>query len=232
MHDWKQLFSFRFNISAPVFPATEVSVTTLNSKKETTKGVFWNADHNNISIFSAIILPVFYNVLSEIPIESIDFYVSKQERASWISKVPWLPAKSQMSVAATARQSSGHKQPPVFVSSDQTSLTFALFYDKNSSFNCFQAVLMQNGRIRAVHAHPKQPWAVEVRDNAFLSLVFYRLPFPQQIISLSIYPVSGKRLGLLQNEGLVSFLIFRGLLKLRPSTEYDPSSFDLPEISY
>lgn len=129
-----------------------------------------------------------------------------------------------------ARTSNSNTKAPLVIGSDKNYIRVACFSDKNSNFNCHQLVIMQTGRIRAVHADPIKPWAQEINGQAWLSLIFYQIPLPGRILSVAIYPVNQLRSALVDNDDYVKELIAQGLLKLRPDAVIDPYSFDFPDL--
>jgi hypothetical protein len=65
---------------------------------------------------------------------------------------------------------------------------------------------------------------------SWLSQIFYQLPLPDRVLSLSIFPLDNIRASLFEDHGYVEGLLARKVLKRRSDLEVDPFSFDFPEL--
>jgi hypothetical protein len=89
---------------------------------------------------------------------------------------------------------------------------------------------MTNSRLRGVHADGDKPWAQEVNAMAWVSIIFYQLPIPGRIMSLSVFPYQSTRISLFEDHNFSEELMAKKLLTRRPDLDIDPFVFDFPEL--
>lgn len=209
IHDWELVFFAKIPISAPVFPLAEINFLNANFKTPPGKDIFWISDHSFLGHF-------FEGFIKAIP--------------GWPAKMNWHLVSQAKSVLQMAREHSAKPESPLIMGSDKNFLKIAFFSDANSDYNCHQLVVMQNSRIRGVLTDKKKPWAQELNGMAWFSLIFYQLPYPDRVLSFSIFPYNFTRVSLFEDHGYVESLLAQKLLKRRPDLEVDPFVFDFPEL--
>lgn len=230
IHDWKSVFHRKLELSSPIFPIAEASAAWRSIPEGPDSSVIWISKHSVFSYLSSAFVPVFFQLMSALNRSSHIFLTPVNLHSFWLDHIPWLALSSTDSVASLAHQKADKSFSPIIIGSDKNFLRIALFVDANSDNRCFQLVIMQQGRIRLVHANPAKPWAQELQASAFISIIFYELPLPERIMSLSLYPIAEHRAFLIDSEPLILRLLEGGALKSRPPSDYDPSSFELPEF--
>lgn len=209
LHDWQPLFNVRIPVSAPFLPLAELDAICDRIPKNSIEKVIWVANHTFLSRFSLAFLELIPN----------------QE-----ARLPWQAVLPQASVLEMARKGSDKAKTPLIIGSDQNQLQIVLFVDHNADNHCFQLVLLQTSRIRAVYANPQNPWAQESRGLSWLSVVFYQMPLPGRILSLAIFPIYQTRNALIDNHELAEQLLKENRLLRRPEQVFDPYTFDFPDI--
>jgi len=209
LHDWQLFFHLRIPVSAPFLPLAELDAIFDKIPRNRTKRVIWVADHHLLSSLSLAFMHFLPN---------------------WEAHLPWHAAAQNASIIELAKEKRNEPETPLIIGSDQNQLQIAFFVDKNSRNRCFQLVLMQSSRIRAIHADPQKPWAQESRNRSWFSVVFYQLPLPGRILSLAIYPIYQSRRAFIDNHEYVEHLLADGLLTKRPEQVFDPYSFDFPDL--
>jgi len=208
LHKWELKFYLKIPVSAPFFPLAEAGAGVGKIPENAAKRVRWVADHNFFSRLAPIFLPL------------LDI---------WTGKIPWETLLPQDSILKQARRESG-SDFPLIIGSDKCFIKIAFFSDSNSADNCQQLVIMQTARIRAVFPDRKSPWAQEINGQSWLSLIFFQLPIPGRILSLSAFPLSGLRQSLYEDHPFVERLLTEKKLTRRPDLEIDPYQFDFPEL--
>lgn len=209
IHDWKLVFFVKIPISAPVFPLAEVNFLNANFKKPPVDSIYWLSGHNWVSHF-------FSGFVKALP--------------SWPSKLNWSLVDRSSSVLKMGQDFLARGQKPLILGSDRNFLKIAFFSDANSDFNCHQVVIMQNSRIRGVHVDQEKPWAQELNGMSWVSLIFFQLPYPARVLSLSVFPHNYTRISLFEDHDYVESLLAQKLLRRRPDLEIDPFVFDFPEL--
>ncbi|MGM0598875.1 MAG: hypothetical protein ACQETH_03550 [Candidatus Rifleibacteriota bacterium] len=202
------MFFTKVPVSAPLFPIAEFSFLTNSFKEKPTNKVYWLAEHNMMSRF----LAEFINALD-----------------GWPSKIDWILLEPDESPLSLARKSD-RNNPPLIVGSDKNYLKIAFFSDANSDYKCHQIVIMLNSRLRGVFPGTNQPWAQETNSMAWVSFIFYQIPFPPTIMSLAIFPINSTRMSLFEDHPLVERFLALKLLRRRADLEIDPYQFDFPEL--
>lgn len=209
LHDWKLVFYLKIPVAAPLLPLAEMNQVSSRMQQNPVSGVTWVAD---LDVYSRLALGLFAFL------------------ADPAAALPWEVIPAGESMLAMARDAGDKISGRVLLSTDRCFLKIALFSDRNSLFNCHQLVVMQTGRIRAVQPDPARPWAQETAGQSWLSLIFYQIPVPGRIMSLSVYPVNQTRLSLNEDHPLVETLLSHRLLLRRPDLVVDPYKFDFPEL--
>ncbi|MFZ5950467.1 MAG: hypothetical protein ACOYXC_07165 [Candidatus Rifleibacteriota bacterium] len=209
IHDWKLAGFWKIPIASPVFPFSEMNFLNANFKQKPAQTVLWVSDHGLFGVFLAGFIKVIPGLASGLD---------------------WSYIKDTRSVLALARQMAAAGQAPVVLGSDRNFLKIAFFSDRNSNLNCHQLVFMLNSRIRGVLIDDKQPWAQETNGMAWVSLIFYQIPLPGRILSLSFFPHDFTRISLFEDHSYVEELLGQKLLKRRLDLEVDPFVFDFPEL--
>lgn len=209
IHDWQLLFFAKLPISAPLFPLAEYNLLQANFKERPAPQILWKSGHSWLTHF----LSGFVKAMPD-----------------WPATANWILTDENKSIISMARRLAKKGSPPVIVGSEQNILKIAFFSDKNSGNNCHQLVLMTNSRIRGVHADSNKPWAQEANSMAWVSVIFYQLPIPGRIMSLSVFPYQSTRISLFEDHSYVEELMAKKLLTRRPDLEIDPFVFDFPEL--
>ncbi|EKD83137.1 MAG: hypothetical protein ACD_39C00864G0001, partial [uncultured bacterium] len=139
-------------------------------------------------------------------------------------KLPWLFAiPSKLNKAPMDAKT-------LLVSPHSYRLRLILFRDSLSDFRCQQLVIMQEGRLRIARPNASPPLTEQYTPRAWLSVFFYDLPAPQQIMSITFSPVNGHPYEAYLNLKLIDSLLNRELVKRRPAdyvTKY-PDGFPMP----
>lgn len=211
LHDWKLVFYLKIPVSVPIFPMAELNAANVRAAQKPFSKVLWVGAHDFFSSISTAIMPLFTPI---------------SEKAA---DVPWLPMPAGPSLLSFAREANKSGQAPLIVGSDKCYLKIAFFADMAGS-GCYQLVVMQNNRLRAVHPDMKSPWAQEQNGQSWFSLIFYQLPLPGRILSFSIYPVNQARHSVYEDHPYVETLLGNKLLQRRPDMVVDPYQFDFPEL--
>ena len=209
LHDWQLKLFYKIPINAPFIPLSEISVIQNQFDKPVTDRIFWATK-------PGVLTP--YN----------DFIISFID--GWASQAKWMIVPDNKSVVKLARSFAKDDNKPLIVGSDKNFLKIAVFLDANSKNSCCQIVLAQDSRIRCIFQDPQKPWAQEFNMQSWFSLIFYRLPIPGYILSLSAYPIDGIRSAVIDDDSLVEYLLSKKLLMRRPDLVIDPYSFDFPEL--
>ena len=208
VHDWKLMFFAKIPVSAPIFPLAEFSFLTNNFKEQPTEKVYWLVKHNPFSRF----LAEFTKALE-----------------GWPAKADWILLQPEESPLSLARKSN-RSAPSLIVGTDKIFLKIAFFSDANSDYKCHQLVIMLNSRLRGVFPSKERPWAQEFNSMAWISFIFYQIPFPPTIMSFAVFPVNSTRKSIFEDHSLVERFLALKLLKRRPDLEVDPYQFDFPEL--
>jgi len=208
LHDWKLVFYLKIPVPMPVLPLAELSAANARSEQRPLARVLWVGEHGLLSAFATAIMPLFREVAA---------------------KVPWLPVPAGPSLLALARDSSNPGPAPLVIGSDRNFIKIAFFADM-AGLGCYQLVVMQNSRLRAVHPDAQSPWAQEQNGQSWFSFIFYQLPLPGRILSFSVYPVNKVRHSVYEDHPYVETLLSNRLLQRRPDMVVDPYQFDFPEL--
>lgn len=235
-HDWKLVGYLKLDTGVPLFPVSEADELLMNDYEQV-KRVFWinqNAE-TSTEILKGLLVPFYQSILSGLNLPSYiasglpDTLSSKDLSAfDWTKTVPMIPITSGRELQK--HLALGSKEGYIVIGSDNYKVRVALFADANSKYQCYQLVIIQDGRVRAVQANTKSPSAKESKGLSYLSIIFYGSPLEGQIMSFSLYPIAKTRLFFIQNETLVARLLYEEKLLPRLSTENDPSSYDIPEL--
>lgn len=209
IHDWKLICYLKIPVSAPLFPLAEFNLLSTNFKEAPGKNVLWLSQHGQVGSF----LSGFIHALP-----------------GWPAKTSWLLSNSNKSVISHAMTESGANSRPLIIGSDKNFIKLALFSDRNSNYSCHQIVILHSNRIRGVMASKDAPWAMETNGMAWVSVIFYQVPIPGRILSVSIFPFRATRQSIFEDHAYVENLLAEKLLKRRPDLELDPYSFDFPEL--
>lgn len=209
LHDWRLVFYLKIPVASPIFPLAELNIVSLRIKENPVSAVIWMAKHD---LLSQLALSMLKTV------------------ADQAATIPWAAVSNGDSLLGKARESKKSGPGTMLVGSDKCSIKIAFFSDRNSGFNCHQLVIMQSNRIRAVQPDAKVPWAQESVGQSWLSLIFYQIPVPGRILSLSTYPVRQTRKSIAEDHPLVENLLNSKLLLRRPDLVVDPYVFDFPEL--
>lgn len=209
LHDWQLKFFFKIPINAPFIPLSEITIIQNRFKEAVTDKIFWLTKQGALSPY-------------------INFITSFFE--GWAGKVDWVSLQDNKSIIKLAREYANHANKPLFVSSDKNFLKIAVFFDVNSRNNCCQIVIAQDSRIRCIFQDHKDPWAQEYNMQSWYSLIFFKIPFPGNILSFSTYPIAGNRFSIYEDHDLIETLLSKGWLMRRPDLVIDPYSFDFPDL--
>ena len=209
LHDWQLKLFFKIPINAPFIPLSEIAAIQNHFNKPVTDRIFW------------VIKPGILSPYNDFIISFID---------GWTTQIKWNIVTDNKSVIKLAKTFAKDENKPLIVGSDKNFLKIAVFLDANSKNNCCQIVLAQDSRIRCIFQDPNNPWAQEFNLQSWCSLIFYRLPIPGNILSLSAYPVNGSRTAIYEDHPLVETLLSKKCLLRRPDLVIDPYSFDFPDL--
>lgn len=235
-HEWKLIFYSKFQTNGPIFPFSEADLL-LKGEYDPVKAVLWvnPGAERAITALSAFFLTFYHNLLSSLDLETYiasglpnTLSANRHKNFTWLKNLIWLPYKNVGQISNFVNDLTD--EDFLVIGSDNYSLRVALFSDSNSHNKCYQLVLMQEGRIRAVQPSPKKPSANETKGLAYISVIFYENLFKGDILSFSLYPIAGSRSFFIQNEELVTGLIAEKKLLPRLSIENDPNSYDIPEL--
>lgn len=210
LHDWRLLLDIRIPLSSPIFPLAEADILQNNIPENATKNVLWVSKHNFISQLSLVFLPM------------LDL---------WTARIPWTAVNLTDSVLSMAKSRMSDENISAILGSDKNFFQIAIFFDGNSDNRCVQIVFRQQSRVRGVFPDKSRPWAQEILSHSWVSMIFYQLPFPSRILSISAYPFQGTRASLFEDHGYVERLLSQGKLKRRVDFEIDPYHFDFPDFS-
>lgn len=209
IHDWKLIAYFKIPLQVPIFPLSEISEISDQVIESNVSKVLWVSNHNILSRVGLLFLK-----LMKLP----------------VAQIPWQAVNTSKSVLSIARKTISAENPSIIVGSDNVILKVALFSDRNSDYNCHQLVLMEESRIRAVIASSVSPWARESKGKTWLSLIFYKFPFLDNIISFSAFPYKKIRKSIYDDHGYVESLLAEKQLQRRTDVELDPLSDDFPQL--
>ena len=236
-HDWQLVAHFKLNTGTPIFPLSEADLLLTNDYEPVDK-VFWinqNAKSSSKEIIKAIFVPFYQSILSSLPLDAYIasglpnvLYGKDLSAFDWTKKINILPITSGSELTNYINPKSDESY--IVLGSDNYVVRFALYADANANYNCYQLVILQEGRMRAVQANSTRPSAKEAKGLAYISFIFYGNPFKGQFMSFSVHPIANTRLFFIQNEELVARLLFEEKLLPRLSMENDPSSYDIPEL--
>lgn len=222
LHDWQLNFYAKIDLPSPILPLAEFDVS-INRAIHGNFKVLWLVNRQWYNFLQLAFFPILYKgMANSLPTVS---NLPESERIR-----PWYLLPKNESVGELAFRNAQNKDSSLILGSDRNSLRIAFFTDTNSSGSCFQLVLIQDGRLRAVHVSPKNPWAQEINSKSYLSLIFFQLPVPGRIMNLSVYPVNSARMTLVEDEALTIKLLENKLLLPRSTSDYDPESNEIPEL--
>lgn len=235
-HDWKLMGYLNLNTGVPLFPVSEADIL-LTNEYEPVKKAFWinqNADSTK-ELLNSLLIPFYQSILSPLDLQTYiasglpNSLLGKEFPAfNWTKALNIIPITSGQELRKHLDPTS--KESYIVFGSDNYKIKIALFADANSNYQCFQFVIIQDGRIRAVQANSSSPSAKEAKGLSYLSFIFYGNPFHGKVLSFSLYPIANTRLFFIQNEELVAQLLYEEKLLPRLSVENDPASYDIPEL--
>jgi len=236
LHEWKLVFHKSFELSSPILPLTEIDIP-VRRIAHSSNNVFWIAEREWYNYLQVAVFPIIYRVLSNNPELSGLFNDHASGLPAWALKplawplrTQWTLLPKEVSVGEVAFKMSSDKDVPLIIGSDKNVARVAVFVDQNSNNDCFNIVIAQDGRVRAVHANSKSPWAQELNPRSYISMIFYRLPIPGRILSISVFPVNSGVIKVYEHEELVRKLLDSKLLLPRPTSDFDPESNKIPEL--
>jgi hypothetical protein len=210
IHDWELRFQCRIPLQTTLVPLCEVDLAAKRFSQAPVSAVYWLTHHSPLSV----VLSGFISAFS-----------------SSRDGIPWHPRSATQAPDAAIMQPSTGKAP-LIIGSDEHSLRFVLFSDRHSGYRCHQIVLLETKRLRAVHYDKTDPWAQEKEGRAWLSIIFFDLPLPEQFLSVSFSPSlqHDEVSDLYTNPDLVKALIASKHLRLRPSSAYTSAAREIPEM--
>lgn len=206
-HDWQVRLKAVYRLSEPVLPLAEISY--LNSKYDS--GIF-----NQILWHYSLTAP--FNIVHNF---------SRMLVGGWVSKIDWIIATDIEQIKRDLSMATVKKKPMLMVSNKNTELAVLILSDVNSGLRCHQIVLVQRSLARVASTGQHGLTAKEFVSRAWISMVFYLTP--QNLISLSVFPVEQKQKDIYTNEILVKSLIEQNFLKKRPEIFVNPYDFGFPE---
>ncbi len=208
IHDWKLIHYANFKQAPLLTSLAEANFIMAQFAKESEK-IFWMTE--------------------QMPLIPLSLAAGKDKEDYKHFELQILPKESMVTMASQLMaQDSG--EYPLLVSSDKIGLKLAFLRDSNSDGNCYQLVLLQPSRIRAVSPNPANPQAHEVQAQVWFSAVFY-LQFPFiNFMSITLYPVKGNNKTLLENTSLVFQLLDKQKIKRRGALEFNPLEPKFPEL--
>ncbi|MDD3323463.1 MAG: hypothetical protein PHS59_18660 [Paludibacter sp.] len=220
----------------PLFPFSEADLL-LKGEYNPVKVILWVTPGigNTTTCLAALFTPFYQSILASLKLDSHiatglpnTLSPNRHKNFPWITSLLWLPISNGAQISDLQKYLSSTDY--IVVGSDNYTFRIALFTDTNSNNMCYQLVIMQEGRIRAVQPSPAKPSANETSAIAYASLIFYGNPLNFDILSFSLHPIAGARSFFIQNEELVTKLIAEHKLFARISTEQDPNSYNIPEL--
>lgn len=235
-HEWKLVFHTKFITNGPIFPFSEADLL-LKGEYDPVKVILWvnpNAETTSIT-FASIFTPFYQTILASLNLDSFiasglpnSLSSNRHKNFPWLTSLLWLPVSNGEQISNLQKHLDSTDY--IVMGSDNYTFRIALFTDTNANNLCYQLVIMQEGRIRAVQPSPTKPSANETNAIAYFSLIFYGNPLNVDLLSVSLHPVAGARSFFIQNEELVTRLIAENKLFARLSTEQDPNSYNIPEL--
>ncbi|OIP22269.1 hypothetical protein AUK22_10715 [bacterium CG2_30_54_10] len=206
-HDWKPIWAASFPLGAPLVLTAELDRLRDENVFKHSTGILWILDRPESAI-----LPFLFH--------------ERTNTQTAIPRLHFLPNPAPM--LELARSFFKPKPVPLLLKTDQNLLRLALFLDRNSRGTCFQIVAIQEGRCRAILPASDLPFALEFRSQAWISIVFFAVPFPGSIISVSAFPIEGKPEVLWNDPSLVENLVAAGTLTKRSVISEQPKAEDIP----
>lgn len=235
-HEWKLIFYSKFQTNGPIFPFSEADLL-LKGEYDPVKAVLWvnPCGENTATDLVSFFIPFYHSILASLKLDSHvatglpnTLSSNLHKNFPWLASLLWVPVTNGEQINNFKRNLS--QTDYLVIGSDNYSFKVAIFADNNAKNLCYQLVIMQEGRIRAVQPSPHKPSATETNALAYISIIFYGNPLNADLLSLSLHPVAGARSFFIQNEELVTKLIAENKLLARLSTEQDPNSYDIPEL--
>jgi hypothetical protein len=233
LHEWELAFYQKIQMSSPVLPIMELDIP-IRRMTHSGSEIFWVIDRQWYNYFQVLIFPMFYQILTKIPDASGLFnseVSSKAESVTWPMQAVWYLFPKGDSIGELAFKRARNLSYPMIIGSDKNFFRIALFKDTNSFGHlCYQLVLLQEGRVRAIHANPDDPWAQEFNARAYISVTFFQYPLPGRILNISAYPVNSGVVALYEDIETTARLLDNKLILPRPASDSDPKSMEIPEM--
>jgi|GEM_PF-4874275 len=135
--------------------------------------------------------------------------------SSWSGKFSWKTTFSNDGLMNLARNAQEKKKPTIIVGIDNPRLTIALLADINSDNICRQMTILYETRMRSLSVGCASPMADEYYPRFGISIIFYGLPFPDKIMSLTAGIEGQNPILTIENPRFVAELITRKAIKKR-----------------
>lgn len=106
----------------------------------------------------------------------------------WAAQAPWHPVGLGEGLLERVRTLAvGEGTPVALVAGvDQVRVWAGVFRDTNAADGCYQFLIAQEARVRAILTGPVTPWAEEKTLRCWASAVFYGPPVPAALLALTV----------------------------------------------
>ncbi len=106
----------------------------------------------------------------------------------WVAQAAWHPLGPTGGLVERVRTLASEGDAPVAVVAgvDQVRVWAGIFRDANAAEGCFQILVAQEARVRAILTGPVSPWAEERILRSWASAVFYGPPVPASLLALTV----------------------------------------------
>lgn len=194
-HEWQLRFIKAFSIPAPIVLSDAIRIVSDRFTRPEVGQIVWvTGSHLETALALAL----------------------KNAAGQWPAKLTWQPA-DQTTLA-------NHKlaSNTLLLEPGENTIKIALFSDKLSNHRCKQLVLLQEGRLRLAMPNTDRPVAEQYNARTWLSIFFYDLPLPAQILSVAASPINGHLEEIFTNETFVEELMVNELVERRPADYVTP----------
>ncbi|NLI77559.1 MAG: hypothetical protein GX442_14095 [Candidatus Riflebacteria bacterium] len=112
----------------------------------------------------------------------------KASIGGWVAQAAWHPIGPESGLLERVRTlAAGDGAPVALVAGvDQVRVWAGVFRDANAADGCYQFLVAQEARVRAILTGPVSPWAEEKTLRCWASAVFYGPPVPAGLLALTV----------------------------------------------
>lgn len=236
IHEWHLVWYKKLVTETPFLPLCESDIL-VKGEFQPVKNIYWVTPKANsdFTLIKALLIPVYNAFLGSLHLHEymgvglpVTLSPNREKNFPWCKALSWLPLENGSKLGEILNN---HPvKDYIVMGSDKNTLKIAIFADALSNNKCFQVVILQDGRLRAVQPSDTKPTATEVRALAYASFIFYGNPINCNFLSISLSPIAGSRCFFFQNEEYADKLVSEGKLARRAASESDPASFNIPDI--